>query len=128
LADWESSFESDSSGAKRWRELEIGHDRMMIAGGRRHHLVAHAPKPRVMENMIEHEGAAAPRDFRVLHGREAAVGELIHKRAVFAHIEIAGEDGWAASPGQVLRHEIPLKWVLRAARSKHEKREQVRIE
>src|SRR5687767_4066091 len=108
-------------------ELKIRDNRVVVAGGRGHDLVANAADQRVVKNVVEHIGTATPCDLAILNRAESTTGKLRDQRVVFAHVEIARENRRAARRSQMLRDEVALKGVCRAARPKHEEREQVRV-
>src|SRR3990170_3419655 len=110
------------------RKLELRHEHMVVGGGRRLYRVAHWPQVPTVENMVEYVGVPAPGGLLRLHRAITEWRKLPHQRVVPAEVEIAPDQRRAVRSAQLLHHELELAEVFLAARTEHEKRQQVRVE
>src|SRR3954471_1331989 len=87
-------------------KLEISDERVVIRSRGGIHGMAHATQRRVIENVVEHKGAPAPRHRAVLHRPKTSSAELLHQVVMLTHVEIPRENCRLLSRAQLLRHEL----------------------
>ena len=96
------------------QELKFRHKYVVVRGHRRLHGVAHRLQVAIVENVVEHVGAASPGSFFCLYGLISDFGKLPDQRIVIADVEISANQCGAVRAAQLFGDKLALLVVMLA--------------